>query len=248
MSTTDSPTRRALVLKDPNAALQQQQPRKALSRTLHAAWPAPARQGTKRSFSPTRSPLTSPRAGQKRKIEELHDTQPLAQTDSQETISAHPLSQITDMLSDTEDIEENAEPSLTRSKSTLNTSFNSFRDSQEDAPHVEPEFHIHEEPSQQTLDTMVSLSLGKDDLLLTGTQHAVTFAPSTSQLIPPLRPNLLKETSQLSVSMSSLIDFDDGCSSQGDEMQMIEEPELQQPAVDMQSKEEEARKEMMLEV
>jgi hypothetical protein len=85
-----------------------------------------------------------------------------AQVDSQETISVHTLSQATVLRSDAlSEIEESAQPSMTWSKSTLNTSLASLRGSQEDPTQVEPEFHILEEPSQQTLDTMVLLSLGK---------------------------------------------------------------------------------------
>ena len=63
--------------------------------------------------------------------------------------------------------------------------------------------------------------------------------------MPPLRPNLNKEPSQVSLDMSSLIDFEN-LSSQGDDMQMLEEPQVvkdQRPKT-----EEDTRKEMLLEV
>ncbi|KIW72764.1 hypothetical protein PV04_00939 [Phialophora macrospora] len=218
MSTAASPTRRVLGPKDPNALLQQ--PSKVSSRGLQVASPAA------RGESPARSPLTGPRAGQKRKLEEVYDSAP---ADSQETISLHTLSQVTELRSDAlSEVEESAQPSMTWSKSTLNTSSASFRGSQEEACPVEPEFHILEEPSQQTLDTM----------------HAISLTQNTSQLVPPLRPNLVKEGSQVSLSMSSLIDFDNNRSSQDDDMQMIEELEV---PIQTAAAKEDARKEMMLE-
>ncbi|OCT44199.1 hypothetical protein CLCR_00639 [Cladophialophora carrionii] len=220
MTAAASPTRRVLGPKDPNAPLQQVA--KALCRGLQAADPV------SRKESPARSPLTSPRAGQKRKLHEVYES---AQADPQETISVHTLSQATDMPSDARsEIEQSAQPSMTWSKSTLNTSFASFSDSHEEPSQVEAEFHIHEEPSQQTLDTM----------------HAVSLTQNTSQLVPPLRPNLVKEASEVSLSMSSLIDFDNNRSSQEDEnMQMIEELDV---PVQIVAAKEDARKEMMLEV
>ncbi|ETI28673.1 hypothetical protein G647_01124 [Cladophialophora carrionii CBS 160.54] len=219
MTTAASPTRRVLGPKDPNAPLQQLS--KPSCRGLQAADPVSRRD------SPARSPLTSPRAGQKRKLQEVYES---AQADSQEAISVHTLSQVTEMQSDAlSEIEHSAQPSMTWSKSTLNTSFASFSDSHEEPSQVEAEFHIHEEPSQQTLDTM----------------HAVSLTQNTSQLVPPLRPNLVKEASQVSLSMSSLIDFDNNRSSQEDDnMQMIEELDV---SVQVAAAKEDARKEMMLE-
>jgi len=69
---------------------------------------------------------------------------------------------------------------------------------------------------------------------------------STSQLIPPLRPNFTKETSQISVSMSSFVDFDNDTAPGDDHMNYIEETTSlpkQRPQT-----EEETRKEMLLEV
>lgn len=67
----------------------------------------------------------------------------------------------------------------------------------------------------------------------------MTLPQNTSQL-PQFRPNLLTEASQLSLSMSSLIDFE------GDEMEVIEESEFipdQRPKT-----QEDTRKEMLVEV
>lgn len=74
----------------------------------------------------------------------------------------------------------------------------------------------------------------------------MTLTQHTSQLVPPLRPNLVQEASQLSVSMSSLIDFDNNLSSQDDHLQLMEESEF---VKDRKRKiQENARKEMLLEV
>jgi hypothetical protein len=77
-------------------------------------------------------------------------------------------------------------------------------------------------------------------------QHAVALPQSTSQLIPPLRPNLTKETSQISLSMSSLIDFENDTAPEDDNMDYIEEASSlpkQRPQTEA-----ETRKEMLLEV
>ena len=146
-----SPARRVLGSKNPNAPLQQQ-PSKPQNRNYQTASPASARVSTKRPLSPA----TSLRIGQKRKIEILDEGE---QGNSQEAISAYPLSQATDLMSDVaSDHEEVNPPLLTHSKSTLNTISSSFCDSQEETARIEPEFHILEEPSQQTLDTMVCCS------------------------------------------------------------------------------------------
>ena len=76
-------------------------------------------------------------------------------------------------------------------------------------------------------------------------KHAISFTQGTSQLVPSLRPNLIKEASQISLSMSSLIDFENNRSSQDDDMQMIEEAAPKEPQLKTG---EEERKEMMLEV
>ena len=149
MTTTASPTRRVLGPKDPNAPLHQQAS-KLSDRMVQAASPASQRQ-SQEPIPPASCP-GSPRSGQKRKFEEVHDE---GQMGSQKSNHAHPLSQATELLSDTQsDHGEITPPSLVQSKSTISTTFSSFRASQEEHQ-VEPEFHIHEEPSQQTLDNMV---------------------------------------------------------------------------------------------
>ncbi|KIW35614.1 uncharacterized protein PV07_02300 [Cladophialophora immunda] len=221
-----SPARRVLGDKDPNAPIQQQ-PSKVPNRVSQLASPVAPRSSTKRPLSPEQSLSSSPRTGQKRKIGEIHGGEP---AQIQDTAATFFLSQTTELLSDTRsENEDNVQTSTTQSRSTLATTLTTFRASQEESSHIESEFHIHDEPSQQTLDKM----------------HAVTFTQSTSQLVPPIRPNLAKEGSQVSLSMSSLIDFDTNRSSQEDEMQMIDEPEIvdgQEPKT-----EEDARKQMMLE-
>lgn len=71
------------------------------------------------------------------------------------------------------------------------------------------------------------------------------LSQNTSQLVPPIRPNLAKETSQVSLSMSSLIDFENNLPSDDDNMESIEEivQKVQGPKT-----EEDSRKEMLLEV
>ncbi|KIX06469.1 uncharacterized protein Z518_04445 [Rhinocladiella mackenziei CBS 650.93] len=234
MATTTSPTRRVLGDKDPNAPPHMRSPRKT--------WPGPDvtspvthASSVKRPLSPTVSPLTSPRRGQKRKIDRVVHEET---DDSQPTTATHPWSQMTDLLSDGQ-LEHVSTPrtSMTQTKSTPNTVYTPFRASQEEPFQVEAEFQIHDEPSQQTLDKM-----GR---ILTDMQHAVTLPQNTSQFVPPLRSNLAKETSQISVSMSSLIDFDNNLLSQGDDMQPIEEADLikdQRPKT-----EEDTRKKMLFE-
>ena len=150
-----SPARRVLGSKNPNAPLQQQST-KGSDPASQLASPATHTLSAKQPPSPANTVITSPRIGQKRKIEAVDNTE---QAEPQELVSAHHLSQVTDVLSDVESDDEEADaPVLTHSKSTLNTTFSSFQDSQEESARVEPEFHIHEEPSQQALDTMVRSS------------------------------------------------------------------------------------------
>ncbi|KAI1610204.1 hypothetical protein EDD36DRAFT_467278 [Exophiala viscosa] len=215
MNALTSPARRVLGEKDPNTLLAQvQSPKKA---RLDIGFASP------RSVKPAH-PSGSPHAGQKRKLQQVEDE---AAAESQNTSTLHILSQRTELLSDEEPSvhEEGFYTSMAEIKSTPNTLLTSFHASQEEHPQLEAEFVILDEPSQQTLDKM----------------HAVSFTQTTSQLVPPLRPGLDKAPSQLSLSMSSLIDFDNNLSSQGDDMQMLEEPDHRQ------NSEKDARKEMLLE-
>lgn len=247
MSTTTSPTRRVLGPKNPNAPLQQHTS-KGSNTALQVASPASQRPA-KRPLSRASSPAMSPRIGQKRKIEEVHETE---RADSQETNNnaSDSSSQMTDLLSDSQsEMGDKSRTSMSQSKSTLNTTFTSFHGSQEEPPPVEPEFHILEEASQQTLDKMVCrCSTARACFLLTLPQHAVTFTQNTSQLVPDLRPSLAPEASQVSLmSMSSLIDFDTHRSSQDDDMQMLEETESVTKD-EPRKTDEDVRREMMLEV
>ncbi len=76
----------------------------------------------------------------------------------------------------------------------------------------------------------------------------MTLSQNTSQLLPHLlRPALVKESSQVSLSLSSLIDFETNLSSQSDDLQPIEETAT--IVADQRPKtEEDSRKEMLLEV
>ncbi|EXJ85458.1 hypothetical protein A1O1_05822 [Capronia coronata CBS 617.96] len=223
MDPATSPARRVLGEKDPNALLPTQSPRKGTVGLENAASPFVQRPTSKRPLSPV-----SARAGQKRKIDETNDDEIQGSQDSR---LPHPMSQMTEILSDSLSEPENYRMTAEPYKSTPNTVvFSSFRPSQEETSQVEPQFEIHEEPSQQTLDTM----------------HAITLPQNTSQLVPALRPSLNQEGSQISLSMSSLIDFENNHSSQDeDNMQMIEEEEVvkdQRPKT-----REDIRKEMLLE-
>ncbi|EXJ86582.1 hypothetical protein A1O3_03535 [Capronia epimyces CBS 606.96] len=230
MNPTTSPARRVLGEKDANALLHTQSARKA-NRGLENASPVAQRPSLKRPVS--LSPI-SRHAGQKRKIEEAYEQEmPGLDSPSRDASMAHPMSQMTEMLSDSPSEHEGPyKTSVDQYKSTPNTVFSSFRPSQDEPCPVEAQFEIHEEPSQQTLDTM----------------HAITLPQNTSQLMPSLRPNLFKEGSQVSLSMSSLIDFENNRSSEGDDddgMQMLEEHDVvpdQRPKT-----QEESRKEMLLE-
>jgi hypothetical protein len=71
----------------------------------------------------------------------------------------------------------------------------------------------------------------------------VSFTQTISQMVPSVRPDLLKEASQTSLSMSSLIDFENNRSSQEDDMQMIEDNDQPEPVAAQ-----DAHKKMMLEV
>jgi hypothetical protein len=152
MATIASPTRRVLGTKDPNAPLQQQT-WKGPDRSVHVDHSTSHSVSRKRPLSPSISPAASPRTGQKRKIEQVDEAE---QPDSQDAIGVYPLSQGTDMLSGMDpDKGECEAPVLTHSKSTLNSASSSCQGSQEEPARVDPEFHIIEEPSQQTLDSMV---------------------------------------------------------------------------------------------
>ncbi|KIW15404.1 hypothetical protein PV08_05450 [Exophiala spinifera] len=220
MSTRASPTRRVLGDKDPNVLLSPTKTKASLDGALS---PRPL----KRLASPI-----SPRAGQKRKIVEKYNEET---DDSQRTSSSHLLSQHVDVLSDGPSEHQDAasqSSSTGQHKSTPNTAFTSFYVSQEEPPQLESEFQIHDEPSQQTLDKM----------------HAVSFTQSTSQMVPLDHPTFNQEPSQASLSMSSLIDFENNLSSQSDGTQMPEEVDtVEPPPAPPPKPKEDPRKEMLLE-
>jgi hypothetical protein len=120
--------------------------------------------------------------------------------------------------------------------------------SQDGEIQIESEFQIHEEQSQQAVDKMVSASEASH-VSSNCQQHAVTFSQNTSQLVPPLRPSLVKEVSQVSVSMSSLIDFENDRSSQdNDDLEMIGESVKEKTSEPAPKSEDELRREMLDEV
>ncbi|KAK5457180.1 hypothetical protein LTS15_004961 [Exophiala xenobiotica] len=215
MSAATSPTRRVLGEKDVNALLS---PKKTKAATELVS-PRPSKR--------LASSIVSPRAGQKRKIAEVHNEEV---GDSQKTNTSHTLSQGTEVSTDGPLVHHETVRTSTAAQANP-TIYTSFHASQEEPVQLEEsEFEILDEPSQQTLDKM----------------HAVTFTQSTSQLVPPLRPNLSKEPSQVSLDMYSLIDFE-SLSSQGDDMQMLEEREAVVVKDQRPKTEEDTRKEMLLE-
>lgn len=244
MNTLASPVRRVLGQKNPNAPLLSPSPRKAQQPNTIAS-PVRERSNLKRPVSPSSAIPPSSRAGQKRKIHEVEEEIPVESQSS--TLSHHPLSQMTGMWSDqsSQDIPSPGR-SLEFTKSTPRTALTSFQASQEESQTIEAQFIIHDEPSQRTLDKMVrhtrTIATSRTDPL----QHAVALPQSTSQLIPPIRPNLPKDTSQISLSLSSLIDFENDDGLEEDDMDFIKEDAplpKQNPQTELDS-----RKEMLLEV
>ncbi len=137
MSAAASPTRRVLGEKDLNALLS---PKKT-----KAAGELVSPRPLKRVAS-----SSSPRAGQKRKIAEVHNQEV---GDSQKTNTSHTSSQGPEILSDGPSVHhETVRAPTAQAKSTVYTSFHA---SQEEPVQLESEFEILDEPSQQTLDKMV---------------------------------------------------------------------------------------------
>jgi hypothetical protein len=160
MNTLASPTRRVLGQKDPNAPLQSPSPRKS-QHALSTASPVSERPSLKRPASPSSSIPPSPRAGQKRKIQEAEEDLPAESQTS--TLSHHPLSQMTGIWSDATSQDASSPPrSMQQTKSTPNTALTSFQASQEESQAIEAEFIIHDEPSQRALDKMVLHTPGFD--------------------------------------------------------------------------------------
>jgi len=153
MTTLTSPTRRVLGKKDPNAPLLSSSPRKSQP-VLGIGSTISDRPNLKRPASASSSNPSSPRAGQKRKIQNAGDDLP---ADSQySTLGHHPLSQMTGLWSDPSSQDASSPPrSMLQAKSTPNTAQTSFQASQEESQTIEAQFIIHEEPSQRTLDKMV---------------------------------------------------------------------------------------------
>lgn len=153
MNPLASPARRVLGQKDPNAPLPSPSPKK----TQHShsiASPVRERSNLKRPVSPGSSVPSSPRAGQKRKIQETQDDLLLDSQNS--SFSHHPLSQMTGMWSDRSSEDASSPPmSMGLTRSTPHTASTSFQASQEDSQVIEAQFVIHDEPSQRTLDKMV---------------------------------------------------------------------------------------------
>jgi hypothetical protein len=155
MTTPSSPARRVLGEKDPNAPLLQTQysPKKTKfgleQKDLARAPARPSLDGV------------PARAGQKRKIHEVEEVEhPQSERRQSSSFSVND-----NMMSDEDEDED--EDGLEHGQ-TFNTSmphptkstFGSSQAASQEDPlvQVDAEFEIHEEPSQQTLDTMVSLT------------------------------------------------------------------------------------------
>jgi len=152
-----SPTRRVLGAKDSNAPVHVQDPQCKSQATAGQADPV-SRLSVRRPLSPSSDSVPgSPRAGQKRRIDEIEEED--HNNDSPRTNATHLLSQRTELLSDSgSDRGTTSPPSLTQTKSTMNTtSTTSFHPSQEESSPIEVQFEIREEISQQTLDNMVGM-------------------------------------------------------------------------------------------
>ncbi|RVX71806.1 hypothetical protein B0A52_04205 [Exophiala mesophila] len=224
MSVLSSPVRRVLGDKDPNAPLQILSPNKTKVGTQDGS-PIHNRSDLKRPASPTSYHITSPRAGQKRRLEEI-SLQPPSDPQSSPASLLQSSSQKTDMLNDsisqTSSSPQRTDPGK---RSTPKPIWNSsFQASQEESQKFEQQFVIHDEMSQRALDSM----------------HEVTMPDNASQSSQP-KPTLATEASQLSLSMSSLIDFE------GEEMEMIDEPDVVVNQKQTAQTQEDARKEMLLE-
>jgi len=145
----------------------------------------------------------SPKAGIKRKIEQVEDAERIEHDDQHDQHDQHD-SQETRLLDESEPETENgvrSTPIFQRSYETVETSF-------ADGQHtVEPQFELQlEEMSQRTLDKL----------------NAVPMPQNTSQL-PPHRPTLSNDMSAGSVGLSIFLNLEDQTSTQGsDGLQMIE--------------------------
>ncbi|KAK5955231.1 hypothetical protein OHC33_003912 [Knufia fluminis] len=191
-----SPARRVLGDKDKNTHLNPQSPKSTLSKPTSA----PMKPSTMAQLS------SSPKAGSKRKIEEVEDAERVEAGHNED-------SQRTQLLSDSDLEEEHVEASTSNAQTSYETAGTSFNASQNA---LEPQFELQqEEMSQRTLEKL----------------NDVPMPQNTSQL-PPTRPGLLKEMSAGSIGLSSFINFEGPPSTQGsDGMQMLEPTEKEQKKV-----------------
>ena len=191
-----SPARRVLSHKDRNAHLRLRSPKDS-SQTLPKMRPIPSGGSTTRGLPAVAQSSSSPRAGTKRKIEEVEDAERV-EADQNEH------SQRTQLLSDSEPEEQHLTTSTSHLQTSYETAETSFTASQNT---LEAHFELQqEEMSQRTLDKLNDVPL-----------------PQNSSQLPPARPNLLKEISAGSIGLSSFINFEGPPSTQGsDGMQMLE--------------------------
>ncbi|KAK5074521.1 hypothetical protein LTR24_010153 [Lithohypha guttulata] len=194
-----SPARRVLGDKDRNAHLNIRSPKSTLLKTMSP----PANAITTKKTPGMAQLSSSPRAGSKRKIEEVEDAERVE-------LEQHENSQRTQLLSDSECGDECVEHPTSNAHTSYETAETSFNASQ---IALEPQFELQqEEMSQRTLEKL----------------NDVPMPQNTSQL-PPSRIGLLRETSAGSIGLSSFINFEGAPSTQGsDAMQMLEPVDKEQ--------------------
>ncbi|KAK5070981.1 hypothetical protein LTR64_003956 [Lithohypha guttulata] len=199
----NSPARRVLGDKDKNAHLNIRSPKRDPTSKSDMATIA-----TSRRIIEFTQPSSSPRTGNKRKIEEVEDAERVHEDNTSD-------SQRTQLLSDSEldDDRHQNNTSVSVARTSYVTAETSFSASQ--MP-LEPHFELpQEEMSQRTLEKLNEVPM-----------------PQNNSQAPFLKPALLKEISAGSVGLANFINFDGLPSSQGSEpLQLAEIEEKQQNKV-----------------
>lgn len=226
MSSLLSPSRRALVDKTTNAQVRKQ----STTKHVKTAEPPSILLATSLNNRVSQTEIAkSTRAGQKRSIEEVEDVERSERLEegSQGSNSTQTLS----LLSEGDSLNL-----LDDSRTTNATSALSFGPSQPEAPPIETTFEILEDMSQNTCDQLVSEALVRSGLCTDWLQHAVNLPQNASQP-QGLKPLMTTQLSQVSVGMSSFIDFDQSQTDKSDGLQPLKqdygstEAEAQNPPV-----------------
>lgn len=221
MATPESPVRRVLGDKPTNAPIRKHSPSKPIKNASQGSSLLTASSSNRAPTMQSDNASTSPRAGQKRRIDEVEDAERVdwSEPASQRSDRTQVLSLLSDGSSEAGEMSMDATEGT---KSTNATSALSFAPSQPESGPMETTFEIHEEVmSQNSRDQLVrSETFHEADLMLTRPQHAIVLPQNASQP-QGLRPSLTKDHSQLSVGMSSFLNFDQTISSQDDSMEPI---------------------------